>query len=170
MKKSIAILLGWTVLLSASRLFHPCVAVAANECVPVCLDTANACAEKAKGSPNEIGDRDLCQQDKVDCLKKCSEEIRQQSEENERQRILQDEENGRQRALKEQEQKDNWDAQGLTPEERQMEIQKQKQLEEDQQNEKYDELRRQKEQEKERWDQEQERLRKEKEQSDQAPQ
>ena len=141
MKKSTAILLGWAVLLPASQMFQPCVAVAANECVPVCTDTAKDCFERVKGTANEISDMELCQKDKVDCLKKCIEEIGQQREENERQRLLQDQENENQRILKEQEQKAVWDSQGLTLEQQEAEkrrLQEEKRrLQEEEQEQRY---------------------------------
>lgn len=120
MKKSIVIMLGWAVLLTAGRMLQPSVAAAGDDCSGTCAATLNSCMEKAKDSPNDI-DRELCQKDNADCRKQCDEQYKQQMEEKEKDRVQ-----------KEQEQKATWDYQGLTPEQQQAEKIKQQQEEEEQ--------------------------------------
>jgi len=121
-----------------------------NDCPRPCISQANECVEKAKDSPNDI-DRELCEKERIECLRKCDEEYKKEVDQVEKER-----------ALKEQEQKAIWEYQGLTLEQQKEEKLKRERIEQ----EKIDEER---EERKERAREQQEREQQEREQQNSAP-
>ena len=112
-------------LLFAGHLTHTDVAVASNaDCSRSCISQETDCMEKAKDSPNDI-DRELCENERKECLLKCDEEYKKEVEQAEKERVL-----------KEQQEREMLENQGLTVEEqkeeklKQMEIEREKRREE----------------------------------------
>jgi hypothetical protein len=107
-----------TALFFAWHLIHGDVAVAYDaDCPPRCISQATGCMEKAKDSVNDI-DRELCENERRECLRKCDEDYKKDLEQAQKER-----------ELKEQEQKAIWESQGLTLEQQEQEKQKQIEIE-----------------------------------------
>jgi hypothetical protein len=83
-----------------------------SDCVKGCVSRETGCMEKVKDSPNVI-EKELCEEERIECSKRCEEEYRAEKEQQEKEQ-----------ELKEQEQKATWEAQGLTLEEQEGEKRK----------------------------------------------
>jgi hypothetical protein len=103
MTKPAAILLFCNALLFAVHSIHVDSADAYDAgCSRHCITQSIDCLEKVKDSVNDI-DRELCENERRECLSKCDEDFKKDVEQAERERVL-----------KEQEQKALWESQGLT--------------------------------------------------------